>query len=97
MLVYASTLCKKSVSSYFLGKAVEMQKLCHLDLDNGCVHGVTSKNTHNIALNIKNLAVAGMLSSFLTIEPNQCGIFFFSGKLFINRVASKDMQISYNV
>lgn len=98
MLVYASTLCKKSVSSYFLGKAVEMQKLCHLDLDNGCVHGVTSKNTHNIALNIKNLAVAGMLSSFLTIEPNQCSIFFFfSGKLFINRVASKDMQISYNV
>lgn len=33
MLVYASTLCKKSVNSYFLDKAVEMQKLCHLDLD----------------------------------------------------------------
>lgn len=77
MLVYASTLCKKSESSYFLDKAVGMQKLCHLDLDNGCVHGVTSKNTHNIALNIKNLAVAGMLASFLTIEPNQCGNFFF--------------------
>ena len=32
MLVYASTLCKKSESSYFLDKAVGMQKLCHLDL-----------------------------------------------------------------
>lgn len=89
MLVYVFTLCKETVNSYFLDKAVGMWNLCHLDLDNGCVHGVTSKNTHNIALNIKNLAVAGMLASFLTIEPNQCGNFFFLGIFLLIELSVK--------
>lgn len=54
MPVYTSILCKMTGKLLFLRwSSRNADRLYNLDLDNECVHGVTSKSTHNLVLNLK--------------------------------------------